>query len=574
MLKLFKNMPEWAFLILFLGSLFVYKAIIGLQGFDMCDEGWLLSAYQQIFNDPTTCSYHFLYYNALPIGGLWNMLFGSLGIYGFRILAALSSVAIAYVVYLLLRKDVNRWSIFAGIWVFNLGYVMVFHHNWLTALLVAIAALFLYKGLKTSNGWWMFLAGVVVGINIFTRIPNVSMLALSLVFIPYYLYTKDVRSTFKLLGMAIVGVVIGIGCELAMMHSLDHLTIFIDNLSSGFSAASASDSSHNLSRVVSIYFDNYLKVFTKLLLILSYPTFIYFVTKYVNNKKHQHVAFGVSAILYIILIWSRIDHVVYAIYGLSYFVYGIYVYKHAQDKNKVYLITIATIILFFLPFGSDYGIGNMGVNCIWIAAPLTIQLIYDLLEEHKGSVAYSDTWGLVYVCLFALVSMTLYETSLYCYFDSGSRLKKTSRPSTAALATTYTTQLKTAQVDTLMVHLKPLINKNDYLLCYQHVPMMNYLTETRPYLGTSWPWVYDVANLARQFEKAQETISVLPVIVRNKSEIADWIHYAKGWDDDDDGKIKLIHNFIAKYNYTVYWENELFQILVPSEKRIYERETE
>lgn len=559
-------MPEWAFLMLFLGLLFAYKAIIGLQGFDMCDEGWLLSAYQQIFNDPTTCAYHFLYYNALPVGGLWNMIFGSWGIYGFRILAAISSVTIAYVVYLLLRHDVNRWSIFIGIWLFNLGYVMVFHHNWVTALLVTLAALFLYKGLKASNGWWVLLAGVVVGINIFTRIPNVSMLTLSLAFVPYYLYTKDVRSTLLLLGMAIVGVIVGIVCELAIMHTLGHLSIFIDNLSSGFSAASASDSSHSLSRVFSIYFGNYLKVFTTLMLVLSYPVFIYFVDKYVENKKHRQIALYVSALLYVILIWSSIDHVVYAIYGLSYFIYGIYIYKHTQDKNRVYLITIASIILFFLPFGSDYGIGNMGVNCIWIAAPLTIQLLYDLLQEHKETIAYNDIRRLVYICLFAFVSMTLYETSLYCYFDSGSRLKKTTRPSTVALATTYTTHLKSAQVDTLMVHLKPLVNKDDYLLCYQHVPMVNYLTETRPYLGTSWPWVYDAANLERQFEKAQETISILPVILRNKSEIASWTHYSKDWDEDDDRKIKLIHNFIETYNYTVYWENALFQILVPQGK--------
>ena len=97
MLEKIKNMSEWVFLILFLGTLFCYQAIIGIQGFDMHDEGWVLSAYQQIFNDPSTCEYQFLYYNALPIGGLWNMLFGLWGIYGFRILSALCSVATAYV---------------------------------------------------------------------------------------------------------------------------------------------------------------------------------------------------------------------------------------------------------------------------------------------------------------------------------------------------------------------------------------------------------------------------------------------------------------------------------------------
>ena len=566
MLEKIKNMPEWAFLILYLGTLFCYQALIGLQGFDMHDEGWVLSAYQQIFNDPSTCEYQFLYYNALPIGGLWNILFGSWGIYGFRILSALCSVAIACVVYLLLRKEINRWCIFLGIMLFNLGYIMVFHHNGLTALLVAVSALFLYKGLIASNKWWIFLAGIFVGINIFTRIPNVSMFALALAFVPYYLYNKNIRTTFQLISMAILGVLIGVGCEILLLHILGHLNLFIDNLSTGLSAASAEDSSHNILNIFKVYGKNYHTVYHQIAVLLGLPLLLVWVCQYVKDSKYQKIIYWATVVLYFLSIYSQIRET-FILYALCYVIFGVYIFKHWRNTNKVYLITIATIVLFFLPFGSDYGINNMGPFCIWISMPLCIGLLFELLKENETVVALVMR---KFACVFfiAFICQALYNVSLNCYFDSGSRLKKTSRPN-AVFATTFTTLFKAEQLDTLMTHLQPLVEKNDYLLCYPSLPMANYLTETRPYLGTSWPWVYDYKKLKCQFVKAEEDINELPIILRNKSKIAMWHLYASDWDSveaEDQWnfptvKMELIKDFIYRYDYYVVWENELFQVL-------------
>lgn len=565
----FRCMPEWMFISIYLGSLFLYKLIIGLQGFDMCDEGFVLSAYQQIFNDPSSCSYQFMYYNALPVGGLWNMLFGALGIYGFRILSALCSIAIACIVYSLLRKDINRWCIFLGIWIFNLGYVMVFHHNWLTALFVAFAALCLYKGLTSKNKWWVLLAGVVVGVNIFTRIPNVSMFALSLVFIPYYLYSKDIRATLTLLGMAVLGVLIGIGCELAFMYSMGHLPILVDSITYGLSSISSADSTHGLSKLFAIYKWNYRDVYMQLGIFISVPLLAYIINRLNSNDLPKWLRwlfyFG-----YFVLIW-KCANLTFMIYAASYLIFVLYILRHPQEERIIYLITIATIELFFLPFGSDYGIGNMGENCIWIASPLTMGLSYVLLKEKE--IQYGYARKLMFVFVLALMSRALYDMSLNCYFDSGSRLKKTHKPHTE-LATTYTTEFKAAQIDTLLVHLHPLVKKNDYLLCYQHIPMVNYLTETRPYLGTSWPAAYTSDVLARQLTKAPTNIPILPVIVRNKSAIAKWHMYNKDWDNlsaadqwnFNTRKIELIQEFIRDNGYQIVWENELFQILTPNKR--------
>ena len=48
---------RWGFFCILL-----YGLLVGFQGFDLCDEGWTMTAYQQIFICPQSVEYNFLYY--------------------------------------------------------------------------------------------------------------------------------------------------------------------------------------------------------------------------------------------------------------------------------------------------------------------------------------------------------------------------------------------------------------------------------------------------------------------------------------------------------------------------------
>lgn len=564
-----KNLPEWAFLCLYFGSIFVYSAIVGLQGFDMCDEGWVLSAYQQIFKHPESCQYQFLYYNTILVGGVWNLLFGNLGYFGFRLFAAICKVLVALVVYLTLRKHVNRWAIFAGILLFNFGYAIVFHQNIFTALLCCTAILFIFKALQKDDKWFMIVGGMIVGINFFSRLPNLSMLSFSLIFIPYYLYNRDIKQTLQMMMVAICGVAIGVLAEVGMMIALGHWNIFVDNIASGTSAASASDSTHSLSNILKVYKGNYITVYKQLIIFTSFPMAMYFVNKLIDNKKIVKWLLVFGGCVYFYTLWGA--ELTFILYAFCYITFLLYLLKHYQDKEITYLITLASIMLFFLPFGSDYGIGNMGPNCIWFAVPLAVGLFFKLIQDYSYNPYYKKLATITLTIFLSALSMhDIYHTSLNCYFDHGSRLKKTSRIH-HPLATTFTSKEKCDFADELLSHLEPLVQPDDYLLCFECIPTVNYLTQTRPYLRNSWPWTYDAANMERQFQIARENIDVLPVIVRDKSAIAEWHKHNKDWNslksdnqwNFNTKKIKLIQDFIRDNNYSVNWENDLFQILVP-----------
>ena len=569
----FLKMKERTFLCIYLGVIFLYCVLIGLQGFDMCDEGFCLTAYQQLFEHPSSAEYQFLYYNGVLVGAIWNSLFAECGIYGFRILTALCCTAISLVVYFTLRDVANRWFIFLGqIFVLlNQGFVMVFHHNSLTALFVCCSALLIYKAMLNDRYMWILLAGMVVGLNIFTRIPNISMFALILVMIPYGIYVKEKLNIFRMLLCALVGVLLGFILQFGIMSLLGHWELFVNNLSSGFSAASANDSSHNMLNIWHVYIENYRIVLIQMVTLSSYPILIYLMTHLNSSKWLYYLSLFIGGAIYAILIW-RIEKNAYALYAFCYLVFLIYLLRHPLNRKEVYLLSLATLILFFLPFGSDHGIGNMGPNSLWMPLSLAFGLFHVLYKETNSQISQILSCAfIIFVVVF--ISHKILLLNKGAYFDYCSRLEmkyKINHP----LANTYTSKTNVVAANELLVNLNKYVREGSYMLTYQSCPMMHYLTHTYPYLNNSWPISYTEEKLEEHFRWAEANVNVLPVILRNKSVIAGWTEYAPEWDDLealDQGnfatrKVKLIQDFITKYDYQVVWENDLFQILETNKK--------
>lgn len=566
------DIPEWQFICLYLGTVLAYTLLLGLQGFDMCDEGWVLTAYQQLFEHPLSAEYQFLYYNGVLFGALWNHVFGSLGIYGFRILTSLCNASIALVIYFLLRHYINRWCIFLGIVIvlMNYEFVIVFHHNVLTALLCVISVFLLYKSLSKNSTIYIFAAGILVGINIFTRLPNASMLSLILAIAIFYVYNRNLRRCFMLLIAALIGLIAGIGMQLMLMDKLGHLHIFIDNISSGISAAKSSDSSHNLFKMFGAYIGNYKSVIKQICLLLMLPMMLYFFQKICRNSSFNKFITIITICAYSIIIYKTANGT-FMLYAICYITFAVCVMLFNGNANLMILIACAIVVQFFLPLGSDDGIGNMGPNCLWISVPLAIGLIIKTYRKYYNNF-FSRTAAifLIVICM-SFCCKKIYAISLSCYFDNGSRLKKCYKIDNP-LATTFTNIEKVEKCNNLLSVINQYVTACDYMLCFQTVPMVHYLTHTYPYLNNSWPWTYDSDNLKRHFDWAEKNIDVMPVILRNKSEIASWEFPSEDWDSLESTdqwnfsseKIRALQNFIKEHNYYVAWEDELFQILLPT----------
>ena len=525
---------ERFFTYLIILSSLIYHAIIGLQGFDMADEGWSLTGHQQIFNDPESVEYLFLYYLTHLIGGVWNYLFGWGGIYSFRLLTSIVLTLTSLIIWRLLRPYFNSWSIVVGIWAsFFCSYygIMIFYHNYLSAFLSVCAATTLFKAVKNYDWRWMIISGIILGCNVFARLPNISLITLVFLLIPFYIYNRNINKAIFLLLSGSGGFLIGLVFIILRMLLLGHVHIYMNAINSGLSASSSADSTHNLGTMAITYLNVYKSIFT---------------TGYHNNT-----------------------HTIYLLCSLGWLWV---VCSQRYNREYVYIATIAIIILHTLPIGSDFGINNMGENSLYLAVPILtgfvwkeINTISDIRLHRCGSVI-----AIILIAFFYIrgAKQILYQ----CYFDDGPRWKKTYMID-ATLATTFTTERKRLLLNSLLHELSKYTKKDDYVLCFQNSPSLHFLTCTRPYLYNPWVWTYDSKNMEYQFQRAEQEHSQLPVIVRDKSIMPQWYKYDPNWNNvfaeetylHKNKKIKLFNDFVIRHHYNLIWENEVFQILLPQQ---------
>jgi len=163
--------PGWFFFFLF-----AYQLFFTFQGLDLSDEGLYSTSYQQIFHNPETVQYNFMFWFSAIVGGAWAWLFPDLGLWGIRLAGVVITTSTIIVTYYLLRKYLRRAHLKIGLLLVVLlinNNLKLVHYNDLSALFNMITIAFLFAGLRDENHWKLLLAGAFVAFSSFTRLPNI-----------------------------------------------------------------------------------------------------------------------------------------------------------------------------------------------------------------------------------------------------------------------------------------------------------------------------------------------------------------------------------------------------------------
>ncbi|MDR3340250.1 MAG: glycosyltransferase family 39 protein [Candidatus Symbiothrix sp.] len=550
---------------------FIYETILSLQGFDLCDEGSALTVYQQIFTCPSSVEYQFLYYLGGIIGGVWNILFGFGGILSFRIFTVIVLVPTIYFTWLTVKDYIAPVvipiAVFLVLLMSNFG-IMVFFHDYLTALLVAVSAYYILKGLHAGSYLSLFWGALFCGVNIFTRIPNMSMLALAiLLFIDFY-YERNSQRFWKSILYSAAGLLAGISLVLLLMLILGHLDIFAQSVSGNlFSKGSHADSPHNFSKLLTVYAHNYMYIVLYMLVFVGSVFLFSRVYKRFNSKWIRAAAIICFSGVAITISLFAFNNEKY--YALILFPLLASCYIDRKNKSIILLNVASLIIMVCLPLGSDVGVLNMGYFCVWLASFMSVHHIYRLIqyEVRRKNYAYLVLFSVFY---FLYVTYGLYVVSRNAYYDRGSRLEKRFKAKNDKF-TVFTAEEKVKEMDILLSELGKYVKKGDYLFCFESLPMIHYLTETKPYMGNPWTWVYDPEAFRKHLDKSVAEIP-LPVVVRQKCQpiggywTTNFTHHRTDIDKKaydyfyKTGSIDYFEKFLEDNRYLITWENDLFVI--------------
>ncbi|MDP7239373.1 MAG: hypothetical protein QGI34_21860, partial [Candidatus Latescibacteria bacterium] len=195
------------------------------QGIDLTDQGYALTTYQRIFDDPPTVldKLTLFYWLSAVIGGLWNQIFGGLGALAFKLAYVFNVYLILLCVYYTLKEYFDRtqllFALLLTLMFVNKAVVNWIQYNSLTSLFYVAAGFLLLHGLKKQSHAPIFLAALILGLNIFIKIPNILGLSLILVPIFYgYLSHFSTGQYFRIALLFISGSITGVIVILLAMH--------------------------------------------------------------------------------------------------------------------------------------------------------------------------------------------------------------------------------------------------------------------------------------------------------------------------------------------------------------------
>jgi hypothetical protein len=230
-----------------------------------------------------------------------------------------------------------------------------------------------------------------------------------------------------------------------------------------------------------------------------------------------------------------------------------------------------------LPFGSDGAMLNSGYISLWLILPIALNGLYSInamsfQSDKLSSVTKKNSsqfkFLVVIVCIGYFVSKA-YKLSQQAYFDPGSRFDKTYTINSEYARGIYTTKERADIVNAILPELKRHVKPNDYLLAYESLPMLHFLTQTKPYLKNPWLMIYDGFIFEDQINEALNSDKDLPVVIQQKFyTIEDFSEPIDNYLSEQKPELfnssqrrnKVLNAFLRKHNYKIIFSNSHFNI--------------
>ena len=454
----------------------------------------------------------------------------------FRFLGALFVLFTIFFIFTTLKNEIPIIHLLIGAILVVVCYVRLpysFNNGILSCCLYAISIVTLYKGLTLNNSLLVIIGGLVVGVNIFTRLPN--FLAIGMVFIvllykKYYLKINVVD--WKNACFFLLGVGGGILAIMTLMTQLNHTESFCRSLETVFTMTSANET-HNILWMLKIYIVFYLMSVIPILIFYA----LFNIDKEIANRPLLNI-------IYVICLLSLGLYVYYSPYVYmvlwGVFVLGCLLYI---IKQRNYLGVLAIFALFMLIveiYGSDSYVNHGSLPAL-LAAPIASMQLFDRKKMLK----------IVFLLAFVFaVFVQLVITGNYQ--DSGSIYYKTRMINSVEAKGIYTTALKASAVNSTLEGIKPYVHVSDTMMCFPSSPMMNYLTHTKPAGGMCWPGEQGCFIMP---------IKGTPKILFNKTPFPGE-GLTRSYDIDDEYGFD-IKSVIKENKYRKVYENDYYILLVP-----------
>lgn len=471
--------------------------------------------------------------------------------------------------YFLLRKWMPAWIAFLGEFI-AIGFLWIptgILYNYLTYAFFALGAVFLYKGLVEEKNVMLIAAGILLGLNVFVRVPNVAETAL-IVCVFYYTYIcrETIQTAAKKTGLCIAGYLLGVAVPLIMIliqYGLQDVLKMIR----GLSQIQNGDDSYSLWSMIRTTLDAYIRtgkwvVFILAGIVLGIAMFSIKRKDFIPLKK---VFYFAGILILFRFFWGRgmFSFRYYEDYSSMYEwgMIGLYLaliacafllWGKGVSESERLLGMLSFVILCITPLGSNnYTYQNL--NNLFLTAPITLYAFVKLFRRR-----YADEkevlhfpWKMMVMSLATMILLQSIGFHAVFVFRDGMRGEKRDTKITGTLtADNMKTNAKNAEELTgLMQYCETEKLTGTEAIFYGDAPGLAFLLRMPSAISTSWA---DLDSYAlSDFDTELQGLTSAPVIIMKKTEAA---------TDTAALKEDILLDFIVSKHYNITYENEGFTV--------------
>jgi hypothetical protein len=588
---------------LFFLLIFVYHVLVIFQGLDFNDEGFHVAFYQQIFNNPESVQYAFWSWLCGIVGGLFMKLFPLLGIWGIRLLGAIVSTATIIIAYNLLKRYLHNGYLKVSLIMLSLFInedAKNLYYNNFSAFLYFAVAWFIFTGLRNRKLWMLFAGGFFVGLNIFSRLPNVLGVGMILALFYYgYLTRKRIKEIAMESALFLAGTLSACLLVFMVMKALGHLDYFIESvrmvtaLSKGATKDDGLDGAYGMVNMLKTNLFDYLRGL-KFVILAGIPVLLLGILNLAVRDRNNGIKKVVNTFGYAVSLgalalacagWFNAFRLTGLFTGISLLSALVLIDRRAALDYKLLTFTGGLIFLIH-PFGSASGTATVVVYSMWLSFPIAMDYLARLnwinldlrMDSQAGRIELKTGLSrntlrnirLVFICVVSIAC--LYNVIRYPYLcDRHSRWEMRYSVNNRFMKWVFTSKGRAETLDDLLKASAQYVKPNDIVLAYDCMPMYHYMTETRSYVRNPCIWFYTTGLFRTELAYAESHQSRLPVIVRQLIKTTgdgsawpetrpaeNYLFYSR-----TRAKNNILNDFIIRHHYKEVWNNGNFSILIP-----------
>lgn len=553
-------------LFVFLG---LYLVFMCFQGLDLADECFWLSNARYILTDPQSVTYAFSYWFSVLTTALWGKIFSD-SILSLRILNALVKFITAIVAYLILRKDVQRGPLAVGvIWgVFlSTGSTNVLYGSAYTGFFYVCASAVLILAFRRQSRVLFFAGGVILGLSVLARIPNVTSIGFALTPLAMsWLMRRRVDRRDVSYSMALLaGWMCGLMVMVALMFLLSHGQYFLDMLSMFREIAEGGH--HSIKLLICVQLAYYARVLVMALALFGGVFLIGKINRYVDHAGWQriglcflYVAFGIM-VFWGSTYYSQLRPAVFIPVGL-FWVSAFRVLLFGHDKTKKPVWMVVGVMLAIQPLGSD-----VPFEANKFVLPLVMPLCVGYLLRYSPD----NSSGAMKVCIVSLISAMFAISIVDIARDAHDRSRLTcSVESIPEFKGIYTTKERAESIKELVVNVRCTMGDERLLLTFPCMPGLYALADKTPYIEGTWSRLFSANQFECMISRAKKRYrDRLPYVLEEKWNTAwpEWPGVRLKYIDQQSRHYPLVvavRDFLRRNRYRTVWENEDFILHEPA----------